>query len=110
MIARARTEIDLRVTFHRDENGIKVLSRGKIHVIRAIDETPRRWEPGWGVHVEGISVAHPGGKFEWTMRPSRFRPVVDRPTDIEVFKKLLAPPKKPPAKKPVRPVQLRLPL
>jgi hypothetical protein len=92
-------------------HGIKVLSRGKIYVIRAIDETPRRWEPpGWGVHVEGISVAHPGGKFEWTMRPSRFRPVVDRPTDIEVFKKLLAPPKKPPAKKPVRPVQLRLPL
>ena len=87
----------------------KPLSRGKIYVIRAIDATPRRWEPpGWGVLLEEVTVAHPSGKFEWTMRPSRFRAVVDRPTDIEVLKRLLAPPKKPPAKKPAR--QLRLPL
>jgi hypothetical protein len=38
------------------------------------------------------------------MKPSRFRPVVERPTDIEIFRKLLAgaPPKEP--------QQLRLPL
>ena len=91
------------------KHGGKPLSRGKIYVIRAIDTTPRRWEPpGWGVLLEEVTVAHPSGKFEWTMRPSRFRAVVDRPTDIEVLKRLLAPPKKPPAKKPAR--QLRLPL
>jgi hypothetical protein len=97
------------------KQGGKVLSRGKIYIVRAIDQTPRRWEaPGWGVHLEGISVAHPNGKYEWTMRPSRFRPVVDRPTNIGVFRKMLAgssastPPQK--RKKAARPVQLRLPL
>jgi hypothetical protein len=93
------------------KHGAKMLSRGKIYIVRAIDQTPRRWEPpGWGVHVEGITIAHPSGKFEWTMRPGRFRAVVDRPTSIEIFKKLLAgagagvPP---PA--PKKPAQLRLP-
>jgi hypothetical protein len=92
----------------------KLLSRRKIYVIRATDETPRRWEaPGWGVHVEGIHVAHPAVKCEWAMNPKRFRPVVDRPTNIYVFKKLLAgspasTPRK--RKKPTRPVQLELPL
>jgi hypothetical protein len=46
------------------------------------------------------------------MKPGRFRPVVERPTDIGVFRKLLAgaSPSEPKEKKPTRPVQLRLPL
>ena len=97
------------------KHGGKVLGRGIIYVIRAIDQTPGRWEPpSWGVQLEGIAIPHPSGEFEWTMRANRFRPVVDRPTDIGVFKKMLAgepastPPQK--RKKPARPVQLKLPL
>jgi hypothetical protein len=68
----------------------KLLKRGKIYVIRAIDATPKRWNPpGWGVHVEGILVMHPK-KIEWAMDPARFRPVVERPTDIAIFRELFA--------------------
>ena len=35
-----------------------------------------------GVHVEGISVAHPGGKLNGQCGPAAFAGV-DRPTDIE---------------------------
>jgi hypothetical protein len=84
-----------------------------------IHDQKRGWQaPGWGVHLEGIHIVHPDAGCEWPMKPSRFRPVVDRPTDIEVFRKLLAaaseadaPPSEPKEKKkPTRPVQLRLPL
>jgi hypothetical protein len=69
---------------------LKVLKRGTIYTIRAIDATPRRWDaPGWGVHVEGILVMNPR-RIEWAMNPGRFRPVVDRATDIEIFTKLLS--------------------
>jgi hypothetical protein len=97
-------------------HSVKLLSRGKIYVIRAIDQKPGWKAPGWGVHLEGIHIVHPDAECEWPMKPSRFRPVVDRPTDIEIFRKLLAgadagaPPSAPKEKKPTRPVQLRLPL
>jgi hypothetical protein len=93
-----------------------MLKRGRIFLIRAIDRKPGWEAPGWGVHLEGIHINHPDAGCEWAMKPSRFRPVVDRPTDIEVFRKLLAgadagaPPSEPKEKKPTRPVQLRLPL
>jgi hypothetical protein len=88
------------------------LKRGGIYIVRGIDHKPGWEAPGWGVHVEGIRVMHPDVGCEWAMRPGRFRPVVDRPTSIEVFRKLLAPPKKP-AKAGClrhRPRQLNLPL
>jgi hypothetical protein len=75
--------------------------RGGIYVIRAIDQRPRWQAPGWGVHLEGILIYHPDAGCEWPMKPERFRAVVARATDIEVFRKLLAG---------VRPLQLRLPL
>jgi hypothetical protein len=88
---------------------VKLLARGKIYIIRAIDLKPGwkspkpEWEsPGWGVHLEGIWIVHPDAGCEWPIHPNRFRPVVDRPTNIDVFKKLLVPPKEP--------QQLRLPL
>jgi hypothetical protein len=83
---------------------VKLLSRGKIYVIRAIDKKPGWEAPGWGVHLEGVRIVHPDVGCEWPMKPRRFRPVVDRPTNIDVFKKLLAgaPPKEP--------TQLQLPL
>jgi hypothetical protein len=88
---------------------IKPLARGRIYVIRAIDTTPGWKSPRWGVHVEGIYVAYPDLRakdtakpkqsfVEWAMKPSRFRAVVDRPTDIGIFKRMLLP------------TQLRLPL
>jgi hypothetical protein len=65
------------------------LIRGRIYIIRAIDRT-RGWQaPGWGVHLEGIWVIHPNGRSEWAMHPRRFRPILERPTNIDVFKKLL---------------------
>jgi hypothetical protein len=84
--------------------GLKLLARGKIYIIRAIDEKPDWEAPGWGVHLEGIWVIHPDIDSKWPIHPKRFRPVVDRPTNIEIFRKLLAgvPPKEP--------TQLRLPL
>jgi hypothetical protein len=88
------------------------LKRGGIYVIRGIIRKPKWESPGWGVLVEGICIKHPDVGCEWPMRPGRFRPVVDRPTSIEIFRKLLAgaPPSEPKEKKPTRPVQLRLPL
>jgi hypothetical protein len=76
------------------------LKRGRIYIVRAIDRGKNvRWEkPGWGVHREGIWIVHPDDEREWAMKPGRFRAVVERPTDIAIFKKLLAP------------TQLRLPL
>src|SRR5215470_2330025 len=90
------------------------LKRGGIYIIRSIGRKPKWESPGWGVLVEGICIKHPDVGCEWPMKPSRFRPVVDRPTDIGVFKKMLAgepastPPQK--RKKPARPAQLELPL
>ncbi len=65
------------------------LRRGGIYVIRAIEQKPGWQAPGWGVHLEGISIVHPDADCEWPMKPGRFQPVVDRPTDIEIFRKLL---------------------
>jgi len=97
---------------------LPILKRGGIYVVRAIDVKPGWQAPGWGVRLEGIWVFHPDEKCEWAMKPSRFRPIADRPTDIEIFRKLLAAasgrdagaPPRGSKKKPARPVQLRLPL
>jgi hypothetical protein len=64
--------------------------RGRIYTIRAIDMGD--WKtPAWGLHLEGIWMWYPGvGGGEWAINPKRFRLVVDRPTDIEVFRKMLA--------------------
>src|SRR5262249_41072332 len=78
----------------------KLLTRGKIYTIRAIDSNPGWQAPGWGVHLEGIWIIHPDVGCEWPIHPRRFRPIVDRPTDIEIFRKLL---------RPKTPRQLRLP-
>jgi hypothetical protein len=65
------------------------LVRGRIYVVRTIDRT-RGWQaPGWGVLLEGIWIAYPGLRSEWAMHPRRFRPIIERPTNIDVFKKLL---------------------
>jgi hypothetical protein len=68
----------------------KTLTRGKIYVIRAIDTLPGWKPPGWGVHLEGVRIFYPGNCVPWAFHPNRFRPVIDRPTNIEVFKRLLA--------------------
>jgi hypothetical protein len=73
------------------------LARGKIYVVRAIEIT--KWKsarsdwtaPGWGLHLEGLWIWHPDVGCEWPIHPNRFRPVIDRATDIEIFKKLLKP-------------------
>jgi hypothetical protein len=83
--------------------GLKLLARGKIYIIRAIDQKPGWEAPGWGVHLDGIWVVHPNG-YEWAINPKRFRPVVNRPTNIEIFRELLA------GVPPTEPQQLRLPL
>ncbi len=77
--------------------GVKLLSRGRIYIVRAIELKPGwkspkpGWEsPGWGVHLAGLWIFHPDVGCEWPIHPERFRPVVDRPTDIEIFRKLLA--------------------
>jgi hypothetical protein len=91
--------------------GVKLLARGGIYIIRAIELKPGwkspkpGWESsGWGVHLEGLWIFHPDAGCEWPIHPERFRPVIDRPANIDIFRKLLAgvPPKEP--------TQLRLPL
>jgi hypothetical protein len=71
----------------------RLLVAGKIYVIRAIDlGSSWKW-PWWGVHLEGVRVFYPGNDaLEWALHPARFRPVTERPTDIAIFKKLLAAP------------------
>jgi hypothetical protein len=71
----------------------KLLTRGRIYVIRAIDTTPGWKPPRWGVHLEGIFIVCPDGRREWAIHPRRFRPVVERPTDIEIFRELLDAPR-----------------
>jgi hypothetical protein len=68
---------------------IKLLTRGRIYVIRAIDTTPGWKPPGWGVHLEGLLIMYPDLRHEWAIHPRRFRLVVERPTDIGVLRKLL---------------------
>jgi hypothetical protein len=67
------------------------LVRGRIYTIRAVDRGENgKWKsPGWGIHLEGILVLYPGRQSEWAFHPKRFRPVIERPTNIDVFKKLL---------------------
>jgi hypothetical protein len=36
-----------------------------------------------------LKIFYPGGGSEWAFNPERFRAVVHRPTDIEVFRKML---------------------
>jgi hypothetical protein len=71
--------------------GAKPLTRGKIYTIRAIVQGPDWRPPGWGVHLEGIWMFYPDDGVEWAFHPKRFRPIEERRTDIEVFRKLLAP-------------------
>jgi hypothetical protein len=69
----------------------KLLVVGRIYIIRAIDLG--HWKfPCWGVHLEGLRHFYPDGSVEWAFHPGRFRPVTERPTDIAIFKKLLAAP------------------
>jgi hypothetical protein len=69
----------------------KVLTAGKIYTIRAVDRGENgKWKsPGWGIHLEGILVVYPGRRSEWAFNPKRFRPIIDRPTDIEIFRRML---------------------
>ena len=84
----------------------KVLTRGAIYTIRAIDETPG-WRPvGWGVHLDGIWIFYPDDGAAWPFDPRRFRPVIARKTDISVFTAMLG--GKP--RKRRAPVQIGLPL
>jgi hypothetical protein len=85
--------------------GVKLLTRGKIYLVRAIEQAPGWKSPrpewhvvGWGLHLEGVWIVHPENARPWPIDPNRFRAVVDRPTDITTLRKLLDP------------VQLRLPL
>lgn len=67
----------------------KLLTRGKIYRIRAIDLG--HWKlPSWGVHLDGIWLLYPGMDIEWAFNPKRFRPVDKRRTDIEIFRRMLA--------------------
>jgi hypothetical protein len=72
------------------EGRIEAAGRGKIYIIRAIERKPAWETPGWGVYLEGIWFIHPDIVSEWPIHPKRFRPVVNRPTKIEIFMKLLA--------------------
>jgi hypothetical protein len=38
---------------------MKLLTRGKIYVIRAIEQKAGWEAPGWGVHLEGVQIVHP---------------------------------------------------
>jgi hypothetical protein len=67
----------------------KLLTAGKIYEVRGIDQTPGWKAPHWGVLLEGIWIAYPDGRSEWAMHPRRFRPIIERPTNIDVFEKLL---------------------
>jgi hypothetical protein len=70
--------------------GAKPLTRGKVYTIRAIEQGPGWRHPGWGIHLEGIWIFYPDEGVEWAFHPRRFRPVVQRPTNIEIFKQMLA--------------------
>jgi hypothetical protein len=70
--------------------GEKLLTRGKIYTIRAIFQEPGWQAPGWGVYLEGVRIVHPDDGMEWPIHPRRLRPVTERPTNIEIFRKLLA--------------------
>lgn len=76
-------------TPHPLADGRRPLTAGKIYVVRAIDIDDWR-EPGWGVHLEGVTISFPGRDWvAWAFHPRRFRPVTERPTDIAELRKLL---------------------
>jgi hypothetical protein len=71
----------------------KLLSAGKIYVVRAIDCGPSWKAPHWGVHLKGIVIYYPctDNTVQWAFNPNRFRPIVERrPTDITLFREILA--------------------
>jgi hypothetical protein len=41
------------------QHSVKLLSSGKIYVIRAVDQKPGWKAPSWGVHLDGIRIIHP---------------------------------------------------
>jgi hypothetical protein len=84
--------------------GVKLLTRGAIYVVRAIDVKPKWQASGWGVHLEEIRIVHPAG-MEWPFHPRRFRPITPRKTDISMFTKMLAKPRRTPQ----LPLPIRLP-
>jgi hypothetical protein len=74
------------------------LKRGRIYLVRSIDLKPGWKSPrpdwhvlGWGVHLEGLWIFHPDDARPWPFDPNRFRPVVERPTNIDTLRKLLLP-------------------
>jgi hypothetical protein len=69
---------------------LRPLVAGRIYVVRAIDVRSGWSWPRWGVLLEGVRLLYPGkDTLEWALHPRRFRPVVERPTDITMLKELL---------------------
>jgi hypothetical protein len=57
----------------------KVLTAGKIYLIRAIARG--NWKPrppGYGLHLNGITIFYPrtNGTVFWAFHPGRFAPVI----------------------------------
>lgn len=77
------------------------LEEGGVYTIRkiGIQEIPGVFEPELSVWLEGITreVFSPNDLSiicdDFGFRPSRFRPVVERKTDISIFKAILTPSK-----------------
>lgn len=73
-----------------DADGAPMLELGAVYTIKAIDPCQeRRWR-GKIYMTASIHLweTKPEPQF-WGFNPVRFRPAVDRPTDISIFKKML---------------------
>lgn len=62
---------------------------GGVYTIRWIGTHPNA--TGVGVHLNEIVAAPYGPDFEYGFKVHRFRPLVSRPTSIEVFTRMLTP-------------------
>ncbi len=63
------------------------LKKGAVYTVRWAGQRPTDHEPG--IMVEEFSCWHSRHHLEWSFRATRFRPVVDRPTDISIFTRML---------------------
>ncbi len=86
---------------NRGDQYLSELKEGAVYLVRkvAVQEIPDVFEPELSVWLEGITREVFSSEDlsiicdDFGFRPSRFRPIVERKTDISIFKAMLTPSK-----------------
>jgi hypothetical protein len=93
--------VDVSASTHRSIRGraAEYIEIGKVYTIRWLGRSPDPLDQHLGLHVRLVGVVrpdHPNPEYsDMPFKASRFRPVVERKTDISIFTDILRKASKP---------------